>query len=325
MPQPILSAKASSNESGVYQIPFLAPAEYTVRVQVTGFKSIERSGIHVAIAETVTQDFTLEVGAASESVTVAAEAPLLNTSNADLGQVIDNRYTSMVSISLSRNVINLRNLAPGVTGDTGTYTSSAQANFSIAGGGSGQGKNEIIVDGIPNTTAGGTIGFVPSVDSVQEVRVHTTMFDASYGHSNGGAVSIVTRGGTNQLHGAVYAYKRWKALTANSWTNNRLGLQQPPVEYHQWGYTVAGRCGFPSVYNGRNRTFFSTSLERDHDPRELTRQARVPTRLSAPATSQHSTVTAAPSPSSIRPRIRARNFPVRASPPTESVRSAPPS
>ena len=80
----------------------------------------------------MTQDFTLEVGAASESVTVAAEAPLLNTSNADFGQVIDNRYTSMVSISLSRNVINLRNLAPGVTGDTGTYTSSAQANFSIA-------------------------------------------------------------------------------------------------------------------------------------------------------------------------------------------------
>ena len=271
------TARAASNEAGVYQIPFLDPADYTVHVQASGFKSIERTGIRVAIAEPLTLDFALEIGAASESVTVSADTSLLSTVNADLGQVLDNRYTSMIAISLSRNVINLRNLAPGVTGDTGTYTSSAQANFSIAGGGSGQGKNEIIVDGIPNTTAGGTIGFVPSVDSVQEVRVHTTMFDAAYGHSNGGALSIVTRGGTNEPHGAFYVYKRWKALTANSWTNNRLGLDQPPVEYHQWGYTVGGPVWIPKLYNGRNRTFFSTSLERDHDPRELTRQARVPT------------------------------------------------
>src|SRR5262249_31791566 len=195
----------------------------------------------------ITLDLTLEVGASSESITVTAAAPQLNMANADLGQVIDNSYVGMTSVSLSRNVINLRNLAPGVTGDTGTYTSSAQANFSIAGGGSGQGKNEIIVDGIPNTTAGGTIGYVPSQDSVQEVRVYTTMFDASYGHSNGGALSIVTRGGANEPHGAVYTYKRWKALTANSWTNNRLGLDQPPVEYHQWGYTVGGPVWIPKL------------------------------------------------------------------------------
>src|SRR6185436_10098429 len=156
-------------------------------------------------------------------------------------------------------------------------TSSAQANFAIAGGGSGQGKNEIIVDGMPNTTAGGTIGFIPSMDSVEEVKIHTTMFDASYGHSNGGALSITTRGGTNELHGAVYGYKRWRDLNANSWTNNRLGLDKPPVGYQQWGYTVGGPVWIPKIYSGRNRTFFSTSLERDHDPRELTRQARVPT------------------------------------------------
>src|SRR5262249_1737171 len=218
-----------------------------------------------------------EVGQASESVTVTAAAPLLNTANADLGQVVDNRYVGMVSVSLSRNIINLRNLAPGVTGDTGTYTSSAQSNFSIAGGGSGQGRNEVILDGMPNTTASGTFGFIPSVDSVEEVRVHTTMFDASYGHSNAGALSITTRGGTNELHGAAYLFKRWESLYANSWTNNRLGLPKPPVEYQQWGYTVGGPVWIPKLYNGRNRTFFSTSLERDHDPRELTRHARVPT------------------------------------------------
>ena len=269
--------RTASNEAGNYQVPFLLPGNYSIRVEHRGFKKIERQAIRVSTNEQITLDFTLELGAATESVTITAAAPLLNTTTSDLGQVIDHSYVGMVSVSLSRNVVNLRSLVPGVTGDTGTYTSAAQANFSIAGGGSGQGKNEIIVDGMPNTTAGGTIGFIPSVDSVEEVKVHTTMFDAAYGHSNAGALSITTHGGGNEPHGAVYLYKRWTALYANSWTNNRLGLPKPPVKYQQWGYTVGGPVWIPKLYNGRNRTFFSTSLERDHDPRELTRQARVPT------------------------------------------------
>jgi len=269
--------KTTSNESGNYQIPFLLPGNYTVHVELTGFKRLERQGIRVSTNEAVTLNLSLELGALTESVTVTTAAPLLNTANADLGQVIDNTYVGMVTVSLSRNVINIRQLAPGVTGGTGTYTSSAQGDFSISGGGNTRGDNEIVVDGIPNTSVSGTIGFVPSVDSVEEVKVHTTLFDAAYGHSNGGAVSITTRGGANDLHGALYYYKRWNALYANSWTNNRLGLPKPPVQYSQWGYTVSGPVLVPRFYNGRNRTFFSTSLERDHDPRELTRQARVPT------------------------------------------------
>jgi len=269
--------RSRSNETGNYQVPFLLPGDYTVRVELSGFKRMERQGIRVSTNEPVTVDFVLEIGATAESITVTAAAPLLNTASADLGQVVDKTYVGMITVSLSRNVMNLRNMAPGVTGGTGTYTSSAQGDFSIAGGGSGTGRNEVIVDGIPNTTAGGTIGFVPSVDSVEEVKVHTTMFDAAYGHSNAGAVSIVTKGGSNDLHGALYLYKRWPGFYANSWTNNRLGLPKPPVQYQQWGYTVGGPVWLPKYYNGRNRTFFSTSLERDHDPRELTRQARVPT------------------------------------------------
>ncbi|MBL8227989.1 MAG: TonB-dependent receptor [Bryobacterales bacterium] len=271
--------RATTNEAGNYQVPFLLPGNYAVTVEMAGFKKIEQENVRVSTNEQITLDFTLELGATTESVKVTDSAPLLTTANADLGQVIDNRYVGMVSVSLSRNILNLKNLAPGVTGETGTYTSSAQANFSIAGGGSGQGRNEVIIDGMPNTTAGGTIGFLPSLDSVEEVKVHNTMFDAAYGHSNGGAISITTRGGTNDVHGAAYWVKRFQSLYANSWNNNRLGLPRPPVEYQQRGYTVGGPVWIPKLYNGRNRTFFSTSLERDHDPRELTRQARVPTDL----------------------------------------------
>jgi len=268
---------AVSNEAGNYQVPFLLPGNYHLRVEHPGFKTLERQGIRVSLNELVTLDLTLELGQTTESVTVTASAPLLNTASADLGQVIERSMVETMVVSLSRNVINIRNLAPGVTGGTGTYTSSAQGDFSIAGGGSTRGDNEIVVDGIPNTSVSGTIGFVPALDAVEEVKVHTTMFDAALGHSNGGAVTITTRGGTNQPHGALYLYKRWAALNANSWTNNRLGLAKPPVTYHQWGYALNGPLYVPRLYDGRNRTFFSTTLERDHDARELTRQARVPT------------------------------------------------
>lgn len=268
---------AASNEAGNYQVPFLLPGNYTVRVEHPGFKTLERQGIRVSLNEVVTLDLALELGQATESVTVTAAAPLLNTASADLGQVIERNFVETMVVSLSRNVVNLRNLAPGVTGGTGTYTSSAQGDFSIAGGGGTRGDNEVVVDGIPSTTVDGTIGFVPALDAVEEVKVHTTMFDAAYGHSNGGALSITTRGGSNEVRGSAFLYKRWSALNANSWTNNRLSLPKPPVNYHQWGYAFSGPVYVPRVYDGRNRTFFSTTLERDHDARELTRQARVPT------------------------------------------------
>src|SRR5262249_35622335 len=116
--------KTTSNEAGNYQVPFLLPGDYVVRVSMNGFKKFEREGIRVSTNAQLTLDFTLELGATSDSIHVTATAPQLNTANADLGQVIGNSYVGMISVSLSRNIVNLRNLAPGVTGDTGTYTSS---------------------------------------------------------------------------------------------------------------------------------------------------------------------------------------------------------
>jgi hypothetical protein len=274
-----VTERALSNEAGNYQVPFLAPGEYTVSVEHTGFKKVERKDVRVLTNQPETVDVELALGSISEIMTVTAEAPLLNTTNADLGQVVDKSYVGMVAVSLDRNIVNMRNLAPGVVGGTGTYTSSAQSTFTISGGGGEQSGTETVVDGMPNTTSSGTMGFVPSMEAVEEVKVHTTMFDASYGHSNGGALSIVTKSGTNDPHGSVYLYKRWSALNANSWANNRLGLDKPTTDYHQWGFYFSGPVWIPEVYDGRNRTFFTFSMERDDDPRALTAQGRVPTDL----------------------------------------------
>ncbi|HTM49031.1 MAG TPA: carboxypeptidase regulatory-like domain-containing protein [Bryobacteraceae bacterium] len=267
-----------SNEAGNYQIPFLVPGNYTVQVEHAGFKRIERSGLRVATNTQVTLDLSLELGTATETVNVTASAPLLNTASADLGHVVEKNYLSSITVNLTRNVLNTVRLTPGVTGGGATVTGNNAGSFSIAGGGSTTGRIEFLVDGIPNTTAhnAGGVVFIPSIDAVEEIKVHTTMFDAQYGHSNGGAINITTRGGTNQLHGSAYLYKRWSDLNANSWTNNTAGLPKPPTEYYQFGYFVGGPIILPKIYDGRNRTFFSTTFEKDRDSVELTRRARTP-------------------------------------------------
>jgi hypothetical protein len=273
---------ATTNEEGNYQAPFLLPGNYSVTAERAGFKSSVRGDIRVGTGVQVTVDFALEVGAATETVNVSGEAPMIETSDSDLGLVMNHNYVANVAVSIYRNALNFARLAPGVTGQpAGTYTSDNQQQIAISGGGATQGSNEVILDGVPDTVplSSGSVVYVPSVDAVEEVKVNTTMFDASYGHSNGGAVTIVTRGGTNQLHGSVYLFKRWAALNANSWSNDRFGVAKPPVNYHQWGYFVSGPVYLPKIYNGRNRTFFATNLERDDDVRDLSEQARVPTAL----------------------------------------------
>lgn len=278
-----VASQTTANELGSYQVPFLLPGNYRVSVEHAGFRKVQRENVRISINTEVRLDFALEIGAVAETVTVTASAPLLNAANADLGQVIQNTYMNSIggSLAMGRNVLNMTQLAPGVTGSAGTYTSNSQNQFSISGGGATRAANEVLIDGIPNTVPqrNGSVVFTPSVDSVEEVKVHNTMFDAAYGHSNGGAVSITTRGGTNDLHGALYEYKQWAALNANGWTNNRLALPKPPINYYQWGYTVGGPVYLPHLYNGRNRTFFMTSLERDHDKRSVSTQNRVPSEL----------------------------------------------
>lgn len=275
------SSDTRTNQQGNYRIPFLLPGVYRVQIAHAGFQKIERRNVRVSIATETKLDFVLEVSGAAEAVTVTESATALNTSNAELGQVVERQYIENVPISLTRNVLNNISMDAVVDAAGGSYTSNGQSGISIAGGGATTGNNEVIVDGVPNTIArsGGIIIYVPTAYSVGEMKVHTTMFDAAYGHSNGGAISITTRGGGNQLHGTVYDFKRWAALNANSWSNNRAGLRKPPVSYNQVGLMLSGPVRLPKLYNGHNRTFFMLSYERDDDKRDLFRQARVPSDL----------------------------------------------
>ena len=282
------AVRAASNEAGNYRIPLLLPGDYRIVVELARFKKIERTGVRLSIGSDTSLDFTLEMGETTQTITVTEAAPLVNASNADLGQVVESREILMATPVVTRNVMNRISLVPGVTTEPldaqatdATYTSNAQSSISISGGGGQRGGNEILVDGIPNTVArsGGIALFVPSLDLVQEMKVHTTMFDASMGRSNGGVINITTRGGANKFHGAVYDYKRWRAIDANMWQNNRLSQPKPPVNYYQYGGILGGPVRIPRVYNGKDRTFFMLSYEADSSKQDRPFEARLPTDL----------------------------------------------
>lgn len=287
-----VSASNRSNEVGNYRISFLLPGNYRIVVELAKFKRIERPGIHISVASDTTLDFVLEMGETTQTVTVSGEAPLVSTSNGDLGQVLGHQDLIMASPILERNVMNRVSLMAGVTtaawdntiavSGVPDATSNAQSSFSISGGGGLRAGNEINVDGIPTTLAANSSGnamFVPSLELVQEIVVHATMFDASLGRSSGGALNITTRGGTNHFHGAIYDYKRWTALDANTWQNNRLNQPRAPTKYNQYGGIIGGPVRIPKLYNGKDRTFFLFSYEYDANQIDYPFQARVPTDL----------------------------------------------
>ncbi|MFB3828185.1 MAG: TonB-dependent receptor domain-containing protein [Bryobacteraceae bacterium] len=274
------ASRTQTNAEGHFITPPLDPGMYSITVEATGFKKSVKSGVELHVADRIELEFRLEVGALTESVTVTGEAGLVETTRADLSQVVDRRFVDLLYIP-NRNPLGLVSLTAGVEGGGGRFTSTEQQGFSVHGGGATTGNNEIIVDGasVVMPRQGGAVATSPGGDAVEEVRVQTTMFDAAYGHSNGGVVTYATRGGTNQVHGSFEMFYRNKVLEANGWTNNRNGLERGDVDRTFFSGTLGGPVYLPRLYNGRNRTFFFMAVEGENVKNASLNQGRVPTEL----------------------------------------------
>lgn len=272
------SYRTTTNDQGNYLITTVEPGTYSLTAEASGFRKQVQEGIPVQTGEKMTFDLRLEIGAITETVTVRAEAPLLQTASADIAQVIDRRFVDLLFIP-DRNPLALVSLTPGVRGGGGRFSDSGQHYVNILGGGGQDGRNEVIVDGASVTMPrqGGAMAASPSGDSVEELRVQTTMFDASYGRSNGGVISYATRSGTNTLHGSFEYFYRNKALNANSWLNNRNGVPRPNDPRKFSSGTLGGPIVLPKLYDGRNRTFFFSSVQYDSRVSNPTYGGRVPT------------------------------------------------
>jgi len=256
---------AQTDSSGTYTAPFLPPGTYAVTVELTGFKKAVREGIQLSVGQVATLDFRLELGATTQEVTVVAEAPLLEQSNADRGGLIDEQSVKEYPLN-ARNPLMLAGLVEGVDYNGSLayqrpFDNGALADWSING--SGNRNNEFLLDGAPNNAqaGGNNLAYVPPVDSVLEFKIQTNSYDAQYGKSGGGVVNVVLKSGGNRFHGSLYEFARRNGWDANSFQNNARGAPRDGHYLDQYGVQLDGPLVLPKLYHGRNRTFFLFNYE----------------------------------------------------------------
>ena len=262
--------RAESESSGAYTIPFLPPGEYDITAEATGFKTYNRHGLTLEAGATPSVDIRLEVGAVSDSVTITSETPVLETSNPTVGQVLSTKEVDELPEN-GRVPMMLGNLAFGVIstyepGPVRPFDNSAPNEISI--GGAPSSRNEVLLNGAPNAGQTNQMAYSPIMDATTEVRVNTFDMDAGQGHTMGGSVNVITKSGTNDLHGAAWIYNQTSAVDANSFFNNSTSKPRPPYHQNQYGGMVSGPVLIPKVFNGRNKVFWLFAYEgmRDSDP-----------------------------------------------------------
>jgi len=210
-----VSSRRETNLTGYFEVSLLNPGKYSVTAEAPGFKKSVRTGLELNVAGRIDIEIQMQVGQLAEIVEVTAEAPLLNTTSASSGRVIDNREIIQLPFS-DMNPFALTAIAPGMqwTGQPEyrrPFDNGGTSAFNTMGG---VGQNEYTIDGAPATGTGRRVGFVPSSDAVEEFKMETASFDASYGHTSGATINVSTKSGTNTYHGSLFDQhwqQRWNA------------------------------------------------------------------------------------------------------------------
>jgi hypothetical protein len=268
-----VATTVTSDGAGRYIFMDLQPASYTINVEATGFSKLIQSGIVLRVSQQSVLDFTLQVGTATQSVEVKSDAILLNSANAELGQEIAGRYVTEIPLN-NRQIEKLAFLAPGVTESQGFQADQTNENF--ASNGQRNSSAEMRLDGsilsVPEAGEGAMFWshYQPSVEIVDEFKVQTNGFSAEYGSNGGTVVNIISKSGTNELHGSGYYFGQWTALNANNFFANQQGQAVPQYHRHQFGGTVGG----PIV---KNKLFYFFNYDRTIYSSPFTLLTTVPT------------------------------------------------
>ncbi len=261
-----------TNDSGEYSFPAVDPGSYTVKASVTGFKSFERRGIRIATQMFVTLDVTLEVGALEETITVTADAPLIETSNASHADVLDAKTLETLP-SVGRNVFLMAVTVPTVqsSGDTHYNRMQDQSGAStLSMGGGGVRANNYLLDGFPITDLQNRSSTNPSGEMLEDVRVQVHTYDAEMGRTGGGVFNTTARSGANQFHGSGFFLNRPSALVGPNFFNEIRGI---PTNDQYWR-NGAGGFGGPVV---RGKTFFWVAGDVYRDAQSQNGGLHVPT------------------------------------------------
>lgn len=271
-----VTTRSISNADGNYTVPFLVPGTYRMTVEKSGFRKFVGEGIVLNLNDRVEMNISLVLGTTTDAITVTAETPLLDTTNASIGRVIG--FDEATGLPAEHgDVDNLIKLSLGVgfTDNPSKDQPWQTLNISYAMAGEHGALNEFTLDGTSNTLhdqARGAISeaWTPPGDAVSEYKVQTASFDATTGATQGGVVDVSLKSGTNQLHGTVYWGKETTSMNANLFFSNLNNIPIEGLQYNRIGTTVGGPVIIPKVYNGRNRTFFFFTYENIHSTTALT-------------------------------------------------------
>ncbi|PWT85898.1 MAG: hypothetical protein C5B56_13300 [Proteobacteria bacterium] len=252
-----------STSAGLYSLSALAAGSYDLSIEAKGFKQVKFAAVPVSVGAVVTLDAHLEIGAAQEIVDVTAEAPVVETTRSQTSTVVDQKSVANLPIN-GRNFLDFAVLTPGVVRDP-----SRGGDLSF--GGQRGTANSLTVDGsdannvfFGQSTGRAGTGRSPysfSQDAVQEFQVSANGYAAEVGRAGGGVINVITKSGTNDLHGTVFEFFRDKALNANSWENNRARLPKRNYHFNQFG----GNLGGP-IRKNRAFFFFDYDGQRNNEP-----------------------------------------------------------
>lgn len=290
-----LTLQTQSNDAGVYNFASLQTGPYRIQVVRAGFKKAE-AAFQVTVGQTSQIDLALQVGSSDETVNIEASGMAdLETNDATISYTVGARQVSDLPLN-GRNPYGLAALSPGITPGggfgqgvstvRGAVVAAATNNFESNGGIGG--SNEILLDGVPITVCcQGQPALTPSVEVVDQFKVITSVPSAQFGRSSGGILNIVTKTGTNSLHGSVYEYFRNDKLDAANYFTKRTGTYPIPTRndyrlphrFNQYGVFVSGPVWLPKIYNGRSRTFFTFGWEASRNTTNQFVTTTVPTAL----------------------------------------------
>ena len=263
----------TTGATGDWEVRFLTPGTYRITFELTGFKQLRREGVTVSTAEMATVDVTLEVGGLAEAVQVVANAEMVSSGSMTVQRTLDQKELDSLPTS-ARNFTQLLVIEPGVSADISELLSNDNASISPSVNGARTTNNSFVFNGVDVTNllccnsrvtgSSGTIdngggslsrNVAPAPETLQEVKLQTSLYDAGTGRNGGGNFTLVSKSGTNSFRGSAYYYNQNDALMANDFFFNRAGIDKPILDRHEGGGTIGG----PIV---RNRTFFFGSYQR---------------------------------------------------------------
>jgi hypothetical protein len=252
--------EGTTNEGGSYTFPVLPVGVYTVSAEIQGFRTAKETDIQLNVAQVLRVDLELTVGDVTETIEVQATAAAIDTETAAVGQIVSQRQVAELPLN-GRNFLQLLFLGNGAVetnGEQGTMRQDAGNAISING--ARPTSNNYLLDGTSNTdTALGTPSAILSVDAIQEFKEQTATYSAEYGFS-ANQINIVSKTGTNDLHGTVFWFGRNDALDANSYFNNASRNKKSKLRQNQFGFVAGGPVMIPG-YDGRNKTFWLVNYE----------------------------------------------------------------